>query len=50
MALAQEAHRVAIPDPVSPFNRAPNLLLISFLAFSFLIFGLVAGALPYVTW
>lgn len=50
LALAQEAHRVAITNPVSPFNRETNFLLIWVLVFSVLIFGVVAGALAYVTW
>lgn len=50
LALAQEAHRVAITHPVSPFNRETNFLLIWVLVFSVLIFGVVAGSLAYITW
>lgn len=48
LALAQEAHRVAITHPASPVNRETNGLLIWVLAFSVLIFGVVAGSLAYI--
>lgn len=50
LALAQEAHRVAITHPFSPVNRETNFLLVWVLFFSVLIFGVVAGALAYITW
>lgn len=50
LALAQEAHRVAITHPFSPVNRETNFLLVWVLVFSVLIFGVVAGALAYITW
>ncbi|WP_038048720.1 cytochrome c oxidase subunit II [Thermus caliditerrae] len=49
VALAQEAHRVAITHPVSAFNRETNFLLVWVLVFSVLVFGVVAGALAYIT-
>ncbi|GAB5603892.1 cytochrome c oxidase subunit II [Thermus sp. FJN-A] len=49
LALAQEAHRVAITHPFSPVNRETNFLLVWVLVFSVLIFGVVAGALAYIT-
>ncbi|TBH20470.1 cytochrome c oxidase subunit II [Thermus thermamylovorans] len=48
--LAQEAHRVAITHPFSATNRETNFLLLWVLFFSILVFGVVAGALAYVTW
>ncbi|BDG15303.1 cytochrome c oxidase subunit II [Thermus brockianus] len=50
LVLAQEAHRVAITHPFSPVNRETNFLLVWVLVFSVLIFGVVAGALAYITW
>lgn len=50
LALAQGAHQVAITHPTSPFNRETNLLLVWVFIFSVLVFGVVAGALAYVTW
>jgi len=50
LALAQEAHRVAITHPFSPVNRETNHLLVWVLVFSVLIFGVVAGALAYIAW
>jgi len=50
LALAQEAHRVAITHPFSPVNRETNFLLVWVLVFSVLIFGVVAGSLAYITW
>lgn len=50
LALAQGVHRLVITNPTTPFNREVSGLLIWVLAFAVLVFGVVAGALAYVTW
>ncbi|WP_347240549.1 cytochrome c oxidase subunit II [Thermus sp.] len=50
LALAQEAHRVAITHPGGSYNQEVAFLYPWVYFFSFLIFLVVAGSLAYVTW
>lgn len=50
MALAQEAHRVAITHPGGSYNQEVAFLWPWVYFFSVVIFAVVAGALAYVTW
>ncbi|GAA6750953.1 cytochrome c oxidase subunit II [Thermus antranikianii] len=50
LALAQEAHRVAITHPGGSYNQEVAFLWPWVYFFSVVIFAVVAGALAYVTW